>query len=199
MFWNRNNKQDPVADVTTAIVVEEPQPVQVSPDPNLVGEEFQEYARVAKEVGFTTNGAFLQQRLLRFFSENGICVCLYAKVETYLDSKFGKARSSYGSTDTSERTWGWRPLRPQDIKEVSFDPGIGRNGEFLTRNGSYMREVPLPVLLTVAKISKEFPEIHFYVSDQITARDRTDPFLMVTATGVDLLVIERWNEPSFRM
>lgn len=192
---------------TTAVAVEEPVAVLVSLDSSFTADECQEYARVAKQIGFT-NIPFLEQKLLHFLATNGICVFPYEKVEAFLDSKFGKAQIETDQegtryTFTRNRTWGWRPLRQCDVVEAAhfFNPGVGRNGEALNQDGWYRRnKVPLPVLLTVEKISQEFSEVSFYVSDQVTAADyRQDPFLMIRANGIEPMVIERWNEPSFRM
>lgn len=62
----------------------------------------------------------------------------------------------------------------------------------------YIHPIPLPVLLTVKKIDAEFPDALFFASDYEV--HKPDPFLAVTLPLVkELFIIERWDEPGFRM
>ena len=176
LFWNRT------------VAVEEPVAVKPELDLNFNGDELSEYSRVASAIGFESS-ALLEERLKVFLAENGICVYPIERVVQYLNSKLGKS--------WFERTWCWRPLREKDKDANLFLTERGRgNGCVDNTAGWYRRRVPLPVLFTVEKIHKAFPEVCFYVSD---SPKNCDPFLMVTAMGVDCMAIERWNEPSFRM
>lgn len=143
---------------------------------------------MADAIGFKSS-ALLEERLKAFLVENGICVYPTERVVQYLDSKFGKGRF--------KSTWCWRPLREKD-RDINLFLHRHKRGNGCINNtaGWYGRQVPLPVLLTVEKIHKAFPEVCFYVSDSAKP---ADPFLMVTAIGVGSFIIERWNEPSFRM
>lgn len=71
------------------------------------------------------------------------------------------------------------------------------HGSFQTET-VYAHSIPLPVLLTMKTIVSQFPDAQFYASDYEV--QRPDPFLAVTLPGVeDLFIIERWDEPGFRM
>jgi len=70
----------------------------------------------------------------------------------------------------------------------------------------YNRLIPMPVLQTVAGIVERFPSVNFIVADWADYETTTivptsrmqDPFLAVVGPGIPLMIIERWDEPSFR-
>jgi len=194
MFWSKRSGTTTLA---AGAIAKEPIPVAASPE--IMGEELAEYEAIAKKIGFD-NPALIEARLRIFFAENGICVYPYEKVFSYLDSKYGKP---YGWS----RNWGWRPLRKQDVKRVFIGEVSGhyeglyqKNGHVLNQNENYVAAVPTPVLRTVEKIAEAFPDVHFFVSDQLGRGDRTrDPFLAVMVQNMQPLVVERWDEPAFRM
>lgn len=65
-------------------------------------------------------------------------------------------------------------------------------------NSVYLHAIPFACLLTVKKIADAFPDAQFLVSDYEV--QRPDPFLAVTLPDTpELFVIERWDEPGFRM
>lgn len=177
-----------------SVLVEEP--VAAKPAPVLVGTELAEYVRMADAIGWSP-ASLLEQRLRNFFEEIGICIFPYEKVEAYLDQKFGKCKEPY----SSDTTWGWRPLRQVDI-DVRNDELFLRKRNGMTLNAEYYHgPIPPPVIMTVEKVAAQFPGAHFFVSDVPTQADRTqyDPFLAVSAPGMNFLVVERWEEPGFRM
>jgi hypothetical protein len=60
----------------------------------------------------------------------------------------------------------------------------------------YNKFIPLPVMFTMEKIEQRIHDVEFYVTD---IREFRDPYLGVTVPGSDtILVIERWDEPTFR-
>ena len=191
-FLSKNDGNSAVASVAVAEAVAQVapatpvEPVAETLKPTLVGEELDEYLLTARAIGFAP-GALLEQRLLNFFVENGIAVYQAEKVGAYLDKKFGKA-TNY------RKTWCWCPLRESDVGKMKHEVVSGENGSIEYRH--YHKEVPLPALLTVQKISDAFPEVVFYVSDAAT---KGDPFVMAWAPGINQLIFERYDEPSFRM
>ena len=189
MFERKQAPKTPVA-----IAVEE-EPIAAKPELTLTGEALREYNRLAEAIGWKP-GSLLEQNVRNFLAENGICVFPYKKVERYLDSKFGKCENPY----PKESKWIWRPLRPCDFGMSRDVSGKCRNGSVVEKGPYYHGPIPPEVLLTVEKIAPEFPEIKFLVSDVLDPADRFgDPFLALGAEGMNLLVIERWGEPSFRM
>ena len=151
---------------------------------------------MAQAIGWQP-AALIEQKLRNFLAENGLCVYPYEKVESYLDSIFGPCTANYAHFTT----WGWRPLRKCDMGWNHELFHAQRNGSTL-ESECYPGAVPFPVLLTVRKIAEAFPEVRFFVSDKPNRIDfpREDPFLGVGIPGIKLpLVVERWDEPSFRM
>jgi hypothetical protein len=177
-------------EVQTAMVVKEPVPVALAEDLTIPVDEFSEYRRIADKIGWKSDSV-VEERFRHFFAENGMTVFPFEKVETFLDSEFGVAKDG-------APTWYWRPLREKDMQaKLSMnDEHDGKNGQ-INNDAWYQMEVPLPVLMTIEKVHDEIPEACFYISESV---EEGDPFLMVTAPGwVEVFVIERWNEPSFRM
>lgn len=170
-------------------------PVRVSVEPRMSNDIRQEYIKKAKILG-VFNGALKEEMLLAFLKENGISIYPYSKVEEYLDKMFGHpCKCPPGSNHYFECcTWGWHPLREVDDGKLTSTRTVA-NGRI--ERGTYQQAVPLPVLLTVEKIVAAVPDIHFYVSGRVVPRSE-DPFLAVTAVGMNMLIIERWDEPSFR-
>lgn len=169
-----------------------PQP-QSAPAPAIDPDLHLEYVDTAKRLG-VVNGALKREMLLHACREHGINVYERRAVERYLETVFGRPRGR-----TFHGTWGWRPLRQVDERKVEF-PDLdswGQSGHIL--RGLYQGAVPLPVLLTVERLSAAVPDVYFFVSDKNEQSDYTlDPFLMVCAPGMAQLIVERWDEPNFR-
>jgi hypothetical protein len=63
---------------------------------------------------------------------------------------------------------------------------------------SYRKPIPVPVLMAMATIREAYPEVLFEITD-IYYRPKGDPFLRCSIDGgSDWIIIERWDEPSFR-
>ena len=158
--------------------------------------EYAEYQRVAAKVGFAPRG-LESEALRRFLCDAGIRVYPYQVVQKYLNDKYGV------SSETSGAKWVWKPLRGADqVKhDVGYHQYIRRslNGAVAREQPPYAKPVPLPVLLTVERITERFPEALFFVSDQYSAPPIPDPFLCVVyGEDPEPVVIERWDEPKFR-
>ena len=174
------------------------QPATVALDDKLI----EEYRRVSEEIGFSTP-ALLEARLAAFFTDNHMDVYSYKKVVAFLDDQFGRPQfhsgGVFGYSHYKEKTWCWCPLRAIDAeKRLWAHTPPEQNGEIIT-GVFYQLPVPLPVLHTVKQVSAAFPEVAFFVSKKTEDADKADPFLMVTAQGISNFVIERWDEPSFRL
>lgn len=171
-------------------------PARVAIEPSMDDAARAEYIEKAKVLGIY-NGALKREMLLALLCENGLRVYPYDKVELYLDMMFGRpcgcppdALGHYRECST----WGWHPLREKDDGQL-VSGHSSANGRI--QRGVYQQAVPLPVLLTVEKIVEAVPDVYFYVSGRIVPQT-DDPFLAVSARGMSMLVIERWDEPSFR-
>lgn len=118
------------------------------------------------------------------------------QVAAYLTSQYGPPREGR-SGRPAQATWGYRPLMAQDAYNLGAQyitaNGVVCNGGTVT---SYVKPVPLPVLLTVEKIAERFPKAEFFVSDELTVTEVKDPFLLVRHAGKDY-IIERWDEPGY--
>ena len=167
-------------------------PVRVPAHPSFDDDEGRKtYIDTARKLG-VINAAVKLEMLLDLLQKKGLGVYPYKKVEAYLDEMFGKAVDDYYPS------WGWRPLRAEDngalqrTRQARQNP----NGDIL--RGVYQKAIPYPVLLTVQEIIETVPGVHFFVSDEARRSNFEDPFLAVSCAGMDMCVIERWDEPSFR-
>lgn len=152
-----------------------PEPVSVIEETDHFDEN--RYRELAEKAGFSgaEQAILVQQRTMRshdlrkFLAKNGICVYPEKKVIAYMNSITPRSHD-----------WGWRPLKAG-------------------RYASYAKPIPEVVLMTIVKINECFPDAVFEVTD-ITARPKGDPFLRVRiANTSDNFIIERWDEPKFRM
>lgn len=145
------------------------------------------YGELAKQAGFQGYETIAKRTAFRaFLADNGICVYEQERVFKYLRSH-------------CPRDWycAWVPVKQ----------GFIFNGDFTWRpqlgpQYSYAKPIPDVVLMTMAKIRQQFGDAaEFYVSDFIdpkAAPFRGDPFLAVEYED-ERFIIERWDEPGFRM
>lgn len=169
-----------------------PLPVRSPIGSGLESKQRTEYLEASAKIGL-----FGAAQLRMILEENSIEVFPLDKVCDYLDQIY-----RYTGKDGQSATWGWRGLRRKDCTDRNY--GESPRHTFLA--GPYRKEIPLPVLLTFDKIQSLMPEeevVFGFISDEITAADRIpDPFLAVmTRNGrsSELIVVERWNEPGFRL
>ena len=165
-----------------------PIPVRVAVRPLMEPSERDAYVKKASAVG-VINGAVKEELLLAFLEQSGLGNYSLARVEAYLDDQFGKP-------EYYKATWGWRSLRSGDQDQVTDHKHVGENGRIF-RSGIYQGRVPYPVLETVERIAAAVPGVYFFISDRALPGEG-DPFLMVTAPGMNHFIVERWDEPSFR-
>ncbi len=161
-----------------------PEPVPAGPPPE--GETAPQpdapdaYIALATELGIES-AAVDEQRLRKAICELGLMVYDYDKVDAWLTRK---ANEKSGGT---RYRWTWKGLREKDRTGMSTSP-------------VYPHAVPMPVLLTVQKLSEEVDTAMFFVSDYEAVVP--DPFLAVTTRAMHaenkFLVVERWDEPGFR-
>jgi len=154
-----------------------PEPVSVTAVSDGVDEN--EYRKLAEKAGFLNAETAIKVRqktieshqLREFLAKNGICVYPENKVHRYMHSITPK-----------NCTWLWRPLN--------------HNGGF---HNPYSKPIPEVVLMTIVKIRESFPNALFEVTD-IEELPKGDPFLRVRIPHTtDSFIIERWDEPKFRM
>lgn len=187
-------------------VMERPTAVPFTLPPVLPNDE---YLQVADRIGLVSPPV-LKAKLERFLAVNGWPLYPYDKVWKYLEQLAEKenppraARPSFEAglgpvnsfADQLRRMewdmvnlWGppsvvrpvWKPLRAVDA-----------DGEKV-----YDKAVPMHALLKVEALEQEIGpnKLTFHVSDYKAVNP--DPFLMVTAPGLDKYVIDVWDEPGF--
>lgn len=149
-----------------------------------------DYIDAARRVG-VINAATKRGMILRICAEMGLRVYPLGAVEKFMDAQFGHAKKG------SDPTWGWRPLREADRDKLISNRDDGMPNGCIAKR-LYHGAVPLPVLLTVERIAEAVPDVHFYVTDKVNATAEEDPFLAVTAAGMNMLIVERWDEPNFK-
>ncbi len=152
-----------------------------------------EYEQMAASIRFLP-AQLLQANLLAFFSENNISLFDNNEVDKYLKKKCPRGKS-----------WIWRPLRNEDKPAGWVIGGREYHGSVLVSHGCYRDEweyrpydkgVPLHILSQVKQMQDQFgSQILFFVSDY--AVSKPDPFIMVTALDVDILIFGMWDEPGF--
>lgn len=151
-----------------------------------------QYDSLAKELGVACRTVSRRRELLVYLRDNAIDIYDLAKVERYMDKK------GY---------WGWFPLRVSDRapdgRAWILERATTTNYSSLygaSKSEVYSKPVPYPVLCSVKTISGAFPssELVFLVAALDT---RPDPFLgcrFKSDPDRTMIVIERWDEPSFR-
>lgn len=138
----------------------------------------EEYCHLANRAGFAYAGIALQGRsskkqssaLRLFLAKNGICVYDERKVYQYMDS-----------ITPFKHRWYWACV------------SANAHGE-----ASYKKIIPPAALMTMTKIRDAYRDVMFEVSD-ITEIPKGDPFLRCSLDGKEWFIIERWDEPGFRM
>src|SRR5262245_22103989 len=121
----------------------------------------------------------------RFLAENGIAVFNTRKVQDYLERMCPRGkRVQWVSTKRSAT------IRNTDI---------GGDHYVWERNApeAYSKPIPEPVLMTMVKIREKYDLAEFFISD-FTETPAGDPFLAVVFNDKEY-IIERWDEPGFRM
>ena len=161
-----------------------------------------EYVALATSLGIELP-VFFQAELEKYFAANFIDVYPMEAVNKYMQAMLTRESMK----DASQRYyWFWRPLRAVDVATCKLSRGRIAANSPVPIGGDvrgyepdpYARPVPFPVLQTVKAISDTFGErVAFFVSDY--AAVKPDPFLMVSAPGCPGYVIERWDEPGFRV
>lgn len=169
----------------------------------VVDETLAEHQRLASKHGVATVATRVKAgELAEFLQEENIRVYDLRSVESYLD------RKCHGrGLRLRLATWYWRPLRAVDLQfirgaDVAVKPRRSRfqwtdsMGRFDHR--VYTEIIPLPVLITVDRITERLGEsVSFYVA---AIEEIPDPFLGVRLKSDpdEMFVIERWDEPGFR-
>ena len=154
-----------------------------------------DYEKLARDAGFSgfykvQHDVEQQARLSKFrkfLSENGICIYDTEKVQKYLD------RLRPSGTDVVWCGLDGR-IAAANFKDMNYN---GSTQMYYNRIGGYTKPIPEVPLMTLAKIRTEFPQAVGYVSDFMYMQ-QGDPFLAVRYED-EFFIIERWDEPGFRM
>lgn len=153
-----------------------------------------DYVALATKLGTRYRTQLTQEVLERTLAENGIAVYPTSRVSHFMDQKVAEMNAT--TRRGVQIRWGWFALRGIDT--------LGQGRKQFTRSKLYGRPVPIEVLMTVDKLVEALgSEARFYVADAYRQRvalpREADPFLAVTAGRLPLYVVERWDEPKFRM
>lgn len=175
-------------------------PTRVRPQPVIGGAELAKYVALAEKAKFAPP-ELLQHRLTQFFMDNQIEIYPYNSVVRYLDHKFGAPRK-ISKYPYFQPGWSWHPLRVEDDGKLITPIVRSTQNGYIEKGRTYRKIIPAPVLETVDLIASHFagstPSLHFYVSDVAVPHKELDPFLAISAVGINFIVVERWDEPAFR-
>ena len=152
-----------------------------------------DYAKLAQDAGFdgyyAVHHEHVRQTKLfefrKFLAENGICVYDAKKVRKYLWRLCPSGKSVV-----------WCGLCG-DLRNSKFGSIGGFTAQAYREGGGYAKPIPEVPLMTLARIRVEFPQAEGYVSDFVDV-PKGDPFLAVRYED-EFFIIERWDEPGFRM
>jgi hypothetical protein len=154
-----------------------------------------EYLALATKLGTGFQTTLTRERMEDILRENGLAAFPLDRVAAFMTAKVVKLNRGK-RRHWRAFAWGWHPLTQADL-----DHRPTRMMKTLTK--VYRRRVPIEVLMTVDKLREEIgSQAKFFVADIYSQREpapKEDPFLAVTAKGLPLYIIERWNEPAFRM
>lgn len=183
--------------------------VEVGDEPQLEFNEA-EYRELAKSVGWTGCEAAISMELRplrlyefrKFLAVNGICVFDEKRVREYMDEQVAQVNKKIPKRRDGldgRKQWVWSPLdgQPEQAQSSNQWTTFMSIGADFVRVSRYEKPIPLPVLMTAKTIKDQFPNATFEVTD-ITNVPRPDPFLSVLYEG-ERFIIERWDEPGFRM
>lgn len=168
-------------------------PMRIKSAPAKADTGLREYATICKELGISCNidGKLLQEEVADFLWGEGMEMYDLKEVNAYMKMLAQKEKKiSF-----------WRPLRSKDVGKVQWGE-INQHDHYLNKPGwtyscnVYDKTIPLEVLKDVKKIVDKFHDtVAFYVSDY--AVPHPDPFILVTAPGMDRIVFGVWDEPGF--
>ncbi len=164
------------------MAVKEPKPKKVKADSGLS----KEYRTLARKLEISSP-VYNLEALRAFLREANILIYDYEEVIKYLAKK---------ATETRFQFVVWVPLRKRDVGKGNGRMPFGQYHGRVENGTIYRHAVPISVLQTVERISDEFPEAGFFVSDYSAVKP--DPFLAVGFRGVDILVVDFWAEPGFK-
>jgi hypothetical protein len=154
-----------------------------------------EHQRIVDFMGLTGAQHVGQYELEKYLSDNHYTVYPLTAVEKYMNGKVSqfpkvKRRKRY-STTTITVKWRWVAMRSG---QCGWDNKTGRPIV-------YQQTIPVEVLMTAEKIFRDLGDrVEFQVTEVYKHKSvvHADPFLCVTAPGLQRYVIERWDEPAFR-
>ncbi len=148
-------------------------------------DEVKSYVALCQKIHAETPAVRMLQ-LRQFLVERGIPEYEVSQVHQYLRGLVAKIGNYVCYT--------WKPLREED-KNTRFRWWWGGGNRCELSDTLYHKLVPHSVLQTVAIILEALPDAKFFVSHISEVKD---PFLLVTFTDVDPVVVDFWNEPGFR-
>ena len=175
-------------------------PMTVAPDPEPIAATLgpmpdDDYLRTATEAGLADSAGIILARLRQALSARGLYIYDLESVEDYLDQRFGGSRRSR----YSELRWTWQAVTHADAMRNDDRHGRGWTNGCILAAERYQGAVPLPVVETIQALRTAIPELKFLISGESKRMPAGDPFLAVWHPSfADLVVVERWDEPSYR-
>lgn len=153
-----------------------------------------EYEKTAKDIGFAP-ASLTREKLIHFLKKRNLKTYNYDKAWLFLSKRYGYCTTG----KTPKPGWTWVSLvSGQKLLSRStwWDyPNTYKSG-YIDCERTYQKEIPLRTLGLVKEIKNEIPELCFFVSD--VAIPRPDPFLSVTCEDMEIIVIDHWDEPTFK-
>ncbi len=147
------------------------QTIDIGDEPEAFSEA--EYMELAKKAGFHRAIVAIDKEKVRTVTRKLRRFLAANGITVYNDNRVNTYMNSI--TPTNHR-WRWNEV----------------NG-----SGNYSEPIPQAVLMTMAKIREAFPSVLFEITE-IYDVPKGDPFLRC-GIGEEKFIIERWNEPGFRM
>lgn len=161
---------------------------------HLSHDQLGEYRRLAEKLNFRVGQTRLvTEDLLAFCAEAGIMTYDAEQVAGHMD-QLARAAS---------KPWVWVPMRKtKNLRNYEFQHRHWVDGRSSMRCGdvvsgrTYDKPIPLSVLYTAEKLVDKFPEIGLFVTDYEVRKP--DPFLAAAFPRSDFVIVEVWNEPTFK-
>lgn len=192
----------PAATKASVLVLEKPKPfIPVKPVLEDLS-QYEEYERLAEEIGYTSNElskakrtrilAEEEQLVQEFFLDNGLPMYNGREVATFMDKLVANLPENVNMTESDKEwrrnrggkalavEWQWCDFVPQD----SYQRWIP----------AYTKTIPIAILRRASVIKKQFPTVTFQVTDYVATNP--DPFIKAQFS-FGSIIFGVWDEPGF--
>ena len=181
--WNHKTSTD-----GAAAAVEEPTRAALVALPDA------DYIAKAEAAGLAGTPMLIMVQIRDVLAACGLYVYNTSSVETYLDRCFG----GNWRQPRSATTWGWIPVNK--ASKLEWHRHQWWVNGCIRENPIYQGPIPAPVVDTIQALREGVPDLKFFISGEVKRLPLGDPFLAVHHSALtDIVIVERWNEPKFRM